>query len=59
MADKKGSWRCCQCGKEFTALDFKIKSLLQPDQWVCEDCALYEDEVWIRSLNKNEKPETV
>ena len=46
------SWICVQCGKEFTIIDFKIKSLIYKDKWVCEDCAIYEDEVWLENIDR-------
>ncbi len=41
-------YTCAQCGKQLTSMDFKIKSLFYTDTWVCEDCAIAEDESWLK-----------
>ena len=38
---------CYRCGKKLSAFSFKLKSLFHSDKWVCEDCAIEEDEEWI------------
>jgi hypothetical protein len=46
---QEGTGICCaKCGKSLDALDFKIKSLFFTDKWVCEDCAIVEDESWLK-----------
>jgi protein-arginine kinase activator protein McsA len=52
-SDNAATWACAQCQKEFNLLDFKIKSLIYKDRWVCEDCAIQEDEIWLENINKN------
>lgn len=47
------SWTCAQCGKEFSGIDFKIKSLIYKDKWVCEDCAIHEDQVWLENIDRS------
>jgi hypothetical protein len=43
---------CVSCGKNLKSLDFKIKSLFHTDKWVCEDCAIVEDESWLKDPTK-------
>ena len=46
------SWTCAQCDKEFYNIDFKIKSLIFKDKWVCEDCAIHEDQIWLENIDR-------
>ena len=53
MSDENNQFsECVSCGKKLHALDFKIKSLFHTDQWVCEDCAIVEDESWLKDPSK-------
>ena len=44
---------CIYCKKELGANSFKLRSLYHKDKFVCEDCAVEEDEKWL-SENKTQ-----
>lgn len=44
------TWTCGLCGKECRAEDFRVSSLIHPDRWLCEDCAIREEREWLANL---------
>ena len=57
MRENTESFVCARCGKKLEKTDFKIKSLFNTTQWVCEDCALLEDEEWLNDKKQILSPE--
>jgi len=57
MSENIKSFVCTRCGKKLEKNDFKIKSLFNTNEWVCEDCALLEDEQWLNDKNQILSPE--
>lgn len=45
--------QCVYCSKEFEVNSFKLRSLFHKEKFVCEDCAVEEDEKWLAD-NKTE-----
>jgi hypothetical protein len=51
MADK--NWQCGHCGSSRTETDFKVTSLIYSNKWLCEDCAIHEDNIWLENIDKS------
>ena len=43
--------KCSYCGKKFTNDTVKLKSLFNPDKYICRPCAHKEDRDWLAYKN--------